>query len=57
MIGQKKTHEWIRAIRGRDNDLISRLQSIYGNSESLLEERLNALSETATRFGEAYGDR
>ena len=57
MIGQKNTHEWIRAIRGRDNDLIPRLQSIYGNSESLLEERLNALSETATRFGEAYGDR
>ena len=57
MIGQINTHEWIRAIRGRDNNLISRLQSIYGNSESLLEERLDALSETVTRFREAYGDR
>ena len=57
MIGQINTHEWIRAIRGRENNLISRLRSIYGNSESLLEERLNALSETVTRFSEAYGDR
>ena len=57
MIGQINTHEWIRAIRGRDNNLISRLQSIYGNSESLLEERLDALAETVTRFREAYGDR
>ncbi len=57
MIGQKSTRDWIRAVRSRDGGLISRLQSVYGNNESLLEERLNALSENATRFGEAYGDR
>ncbi len=57
MIGQKNTHEWIRAIRGRNDDLISRLRSIYGDSEELIEERLCALLETAMRFRETFGDR
>ncbi|MCE2438330.1 MAG: hypothetical protein J4F39_02775 [Candidatus Latescibacteria bacterium] len=57
MIGQKTTHEWIRAIRGRNDDLISRLRSIYGNSEELIGERLCALLQTAMRFGETFGER
>lgn len=57
MIGQKNTHEWIRAIRDRDDNLISRLQSVYGDNEGLVEERLGALLETALRFRETFGDR
>ncbi len=57
MIGQKNTHHWIQAIRSRSRELISRLESIYGSNESLIEERLDALLETAMRFSEAFGER
>lgn len=57
MIGQKNTHHWIQAIRGRNSDLISRLESIYGTNEHLIEERLDALLETAMRFSKAFGER
>ncbi len=57
MIGQKNAHEWIRTIRDRDDDLISRLQSVYGDNEGLIEERLRALSEIAVRFRKTFGDR
>ena len=56
MIGQKNTHHWIQAFRSRSRDLISRLESIYGSNESLIEERLGALLETAMRFSEAFGE-
>ncbi len=57
MIGQKNTPEWVRAIRGRNDDLISRLRSVYGDSEELVEERLGALLATAMRFREIFGER
>lgn len=57
MIGQQSTSDWERAIRSRKSDLISRLASIYGNNEDLIEERLGALLETVTRFGETFGER
>ena len=57
MIGRKHTNDWIQAIQSRDSDLFSRLESIYGSDENLIEERLGALLVTVTRFSEAFGDR
>lgn len=57
MIGQKNTYDWDGAIRGRDTGLISRLRSIYGDNDGLIEERLSALLETLTGFRETYGER
>ncbi len=55
MIGKKNTDEWMDLIQKRDSELISRLESIYGENETLLEERLNALRDLIDKFGEVYG--
>ncbi len=55
MIGEKNINEWINLITTRDSGLISRLKSIYGENEELIDERLNALSEVAEKFREVYG--
>ena len=55
MIGGKGIDEWFDLIRTRDSGLISQLESIYGENEELIEERLEALSQVASKFSEVYG--
>lgn len=55
MIGRKNVDEWIELIENRDRDLMSRLESIYGENAELLEDRTNALLSAAVRFREIYG--
>jgi len=57
MIGKKGISTWIELIKMRGNTLISQLESMYGENEELLKERLNALLEVATRFREVYGEK
>ncbi len=57
MIGKKNIDEWIDLFEGRDSNLISRLKSIYGDNEELIEDRLSAFLQVATKFREIYGSR
>lgn len=57
MVGKKDICTWIELIKMRENSLISQLASIYGKNEELINERLNALLEVASRFREVYGEK
>ncbi|HIE43260.1 MAG TPA: hypothetical protein EYP78_00490 [Candidatus Omnitrophica bacterium] len=55
MIGRKKVEEWIELIQKRDTNLISHLESIYGQNDTLIDERLDTLSQIAMKFRRIYG--
>jgi len=56
MIGRKNINEWIELVRKRDSSLISRLQSIYGRDNTLIDERLNALLKVIIEFRKIFGE-
>jgi N-acetylgalactosamine kinase len=49
-------NSWIDAFVGRDPILENRLKNIYGDDESLLDERRRTYVSLLHRFGMAYGD-
>ena len=55
MIGRKDIDKWIELIRKRDNALVSRLQSIYGKNNTLIDERLKAFLKIVTEFSKIFG--
>jgi galactokinase len=57
MIGKRNIRTWIEFIETRESGFISRLESMYGENEELLDERLHALFEAAIRFREVYGEK
>ena len=56
MLGRKNINEWISLLEKRDHSLLSHLKSIYGQDESLIDERLHILLGVATRFRQIYGE-
>ncbi len=50
MIGRKNINEWIELIKKKDSRLISRLESIYGQDRTLIDERVNTFLKVATKF-------
>lgn len=55
MIGRKNINEWIELIRKKDGCLISRLESIYGQDRTLIDERLSAFLKITSEFRRRFG--
>lgn len=56
MIGKKKVTEWIALIQGKDDALVSRLESIYGGDRSLIDDRLATFLKLAREFKRIHGN-
>jgi len=56
MIGRKNVNEWIELIKKRHTSLISRLQSIYGRDNVLIDERSSAFLKIVTEFRKIFGE-
>ncbi len=55
MIGRTNINKWIELIKKKDDLLVSRLKSIYGEDNTLIDERLDAFLKVATKFRDIYG--